>query len=102
MIEHREPEIMPILRAGLWTSTRDVSLLAGGLVARVGGPNALVDELRVPPRNATSGDLRRVGFAIGEWGGVAALGALARELRWSSGDPALQGALLGALSTRTQ
>jgi hypothetical protein len=102
LIEHGEPEVMPLLRTALWTMDRDVSLLAAGLIASVSGVRTLVDELRVPPRTATSGDLRRVGFAIGEWGGVEAVTALARDLRWSSGDPALQGALLGVLSTRTQ
>ena len=47
-------------------------------------------------------DRRRVGFAAGVWGGVEYMNTLARELRWASGDPALQGALLGVLSTRTQ
>jgi hypothetical protein len=46
--------------------------------------------------------LRRVGFAVGEWCGVEAVETLARELRFQSGHPALQGALLGVLSTRTQ
>jgi hypothetical protein len=102
LIDFGEEEVMPILRAGLWTGERDISLLAGGLMAQVRGVHALVDELRVPPEAARSGDLRRIGFAIGEWGGIAAVNALARELRWSSGEPALQGALLGVLSTRTQ
>ena len=59
-------------------------------------------ELRAPPASASSNDLRRVGFAIGEWGGVAALEDLARDLHYASGHPALQGAFLGALSARTQ
>jgi hypothetical protein len=102
LLERNEPEVMPILRAALWGSDGDLSLLAGGLIVGEGGVNALLDELRVPPTSATSGDLRRVGFAIGEWGGVAAVNLLARELRWASGEAALQGALLGMLSTRTQ
>jgi hypothetical protein len=102
LYDHSDPEMMPILRAGLWSSDKDMSLLAGGLMVQAVGVIALIQELRVPPASATSRDLRRVGFAIGEWGGVAALEDLARELRWSSGEPALQGALLGVLSTRTQ
>lgn len=102
LIDRGDPSVRPILRAALWGDEFDVSALAAGLMSSSGGVRVLVDELRVPPADATSGDLRRVGFAIGEWGGVEALGALARELRWSSGHPALQGALLGALSTRTQ
>ncbi len=42
----------------------------------------------------------RVGFALGEWGGSEALESLAR--RRPSGDPALQGAYLGAMSVRGQ
>ncbi len=102
LYEHSDPEVMPILRAGLWSPDVDMSLLAGGLIVQSAGVIALIQELRVPPTSATSRDLRRVGFAIGEWGGVPALEALSRELRWSSGEPALQGALLGVLSTRTQ
>jgi hypothetical protein len=102
LYDHSDPEMMPILRAGLWSSETDMSLLAGGLIVQASGVVALIQELRVPPSSATSRDLRRVGFAIGEWGGVSALEALSRELRWSSGEPALQGALLGVLSTRTQ
>lgn len=102
LLEHNEPEAMPILRAALWSSEQDISLLAGGLIAQTWGIHTLIGELHVPPAEATSRDLRRVGFAVGEWGGVAAVELLARDLRWASGEPALQGALLGVLSTRTQ
>ncbi|MBL8857482.1 MAG: hypothetical protein JNL28_03125 [Planctomycetes bacterium] len=102
LLERSEPDVFPILRAALWDMDFDISMLAAGVLANVTGVRALVAELRVPPDEATSGDLRRIGFAIGEWGGIAAIEALARELRWASGHPALQGALLGALSTRTQ
>jgi hypothetical protein len=62
----------------------------------------LVDELSRPPRQATSADLRRVGFAVGVWGGLAEVDHLAKQLRFNSGHPALQGALLGALTQRTR
>lgn len=102
LLDRSDAAVKPILRAGLWGKEFDVSMLAAGLMANSGGVRTLVEELRVPPTDASSGDLRRVGFAIGEWGGLDSVSALARELRWSSGHPALQGALLGALSTRTQ
>jgi hypothetical protein len=102
LLEHSDPDVFPIVRAALWDKDFDVSILAGGVLAHMMGIRALVEELRSPPRSASSGDLRRVGFAVGEWGGVEYMSTVARELRWATGDPALQGALLGALSTRTQ
>jgi hypothetical protein len=102
LLDRSEADVFPIVRGALWAREFDVSVLAGGVLANVTGVRGLVDELRVPPEDASSGDLRRIGFSIGEWGGVETVHALARELRWASGHPALQGALLGALSTRTQ
>lgn len=102
LLERGEPVVLPILRAAIWQRDLDLSLIAAGVLADLQGVRALLDELRVPPADASSNDLRRVGFAIGEWGGVDAVELLARELRYSTGSPALQGALLGALSTRTQ
>jgi hypothetical protein len=64
----------------------------------VAGLEALIDELDTAPRTAGDRDLRRVGFAIGEWGGLSAVEKLARERRET--DPGLQGALLGALAAR--
>ncbi len=52
-----------------------------------------------PPAGATEADVRRLGFALGQWGGLPTVEALAR--RRNGGDPALQGALLGALTTRS-
>ena len=46
--------------------------------------------------------MRRVGFALGSFGGLPELETLAKQLRYNSGSPALQGGLLGFLSTRTQ
>ena len=75
------------------------SLLAGALYADVAGLEAMRLELSTPPRTATESDLRRAGFALGEWGGLLQVEALAAKL--GGGDPRLQGALLGALSART-
>ena len=79
--------------------TRNRSILTGAAFVEVSSIEALRQELELPPRNATTRDLRRVGFALGEWGGIKQVDALG--LRTSSGDPALQGALLGALAART-
>lgn len=97
-----EPIILPLLRVELWNGSFDRSLLAAGLLTDIGSLRTLRDELRQPPEHATSSDVRRIGFAIGEWGGLREVELLARDLRYNSGDPALQGAILGALSTRTQ
>ena len=103
LLELGDPEVLPILRASVWNDDFDLSLLAAAVLADVaGGPRVLREELRVPPPEASSADLRRVGFAIGAWGGTREVEELARELRYASGHPALQGALLGVLSTRTQ
>lgn len=103
LLELGDPEVQPILRVSLWRDDFDLSLLAAAVLAEVGGgARVLRDELRVPPPEASSTDLRRVGFAIGAWGGMREAEELARDLRYASGHPALQGALLGVLSTRTQ
>ncbi len=75
-----DPGIHPILRSALWSSGFD---------------------LEHPPSNARDGDLRRAGFALGEWGGIEALDALMAQAG-SKGSPAVQGALLGVLGARTQ
>jgi len=103
LLELRDPAVQPILRAALWRSDFDLAVLAGAVLAESGGgPRLLREELRAPPREATSEDLRRVGYAIGAWGGMREVEDLARELRYASSEPALQGALLGALAARTQ
>lgn len=98
LVRQREPAAASILRAALWNDSWNRSVLAGGLIARGSGIEGLMSEVDTPPPQATERDLRRVGFAVGEWGGISAVESLARTRK--EGDPALQGALLGALSTR--
>ena len=100
IVRLREPGAMTLLRGALWNDSWNRSVLAGGLMVRVSGLEVLIDELDTAPRTATDRDLRRVGFAIGEWGGLSAVEKLARERRET--DPGLQGALLGALAARDQ
>ncbi|MBI5363752.1 MAG: hypothetical protein HZA53_11280 [Planctomycetes bacterium] len=103
LFELGDPSVVPLLRASLWSDEVELSMLAAALLTESGGGvRVLREELSVPPEAASSADLRRVGFAIGAWGGLREVDELARELRYASGHPALQGALLGALSTRTQ
>jgi hypothetical protein len=100
LIEARDPGAVGLLRQGIWRGPWNRSVLAAGLLARHGGIQALHDELGSPPDRASDADLRRVGFALGEWGGLTEVDVLARRRRAS--DPALQGAFLGALATRSQ
>jgi hypothetical protein len=65
----------------------------------ISGASVLFDEIDRAPLGCTKEDVRRVGYALGLWGGIPALRELTTKLR--SGDPALQGALLGALASRT-
>jgi hypothetical protein len=102
LIRLRDPSVVPLLRAALWSAPWDLSCLAGGVLQRVSGSQDLIDEIDRPPPEASSGDLRRVGYVIGEWGGLDAVTRLARRMPSGSGSPVLQGALLGALAARTR
>jgi hypothetical protein len=97
-----DPAVLPVLDAAVWRLDWHSSILAAGVLADVAGISAVRELLSRPPRDVTSNDIRRVGYAIGMWGGLAQVDQLARELRFNSGHPALQGVLLGALAGRTQ
>jgi hypothetical protein len=101
LVELGDPEVSPIVRAAIWVPTWHRSVLASALLVEIGNVRTLREELRQPPGTATSADLRRVGYALGAWGGLDQLEDLARELRYNSGHPGLQGAFLGAMSNRT-
>lgn len=94
----KDPVVRPVLQSALWGDDWTVSVLAGGLVVALAGPTGLLDELDSAPPDAAEVDLRRVGFALGEWGGQPALDELLR--RRPESDPAVQGAVLGLLSAR--
>jgi len=99
LIEFRDAEVLPILRAALWSDPWNRSVLAGALLISHGGVEALRAELARPPAGVSERDLRRVGFALGEWGGASEVDRLGGRV--GAADPALQGALLGALAART-
>jgi hypothetical protein len=99
LLRAKHPASRPVLQAALWQGDWTVSLLAGGLVVAGSGAAGLSDELDAAPAEVAEGDLRRVGFALGEWGGQPALDELLR--RRPESDPAVQGALLGLLSARS-
>ena len=99
LIETRDPIVVPLIRAVIWNGGFNESVLASGLLLEVSGPRALFDEIERAPLGGTEEDVRRIGYALGLWGGIPALRELTGQFR--SGDPALQGALLGALASRT-
>jgi hypothetical protein len=91
-----------VLSAALWRGPFDRSVLTARVIIETGNWLALKGELDNVPLSASTRDLRRVGFACGEWGGYPVLEWLEKKRRQGSADPVLQGALLGLLSTRTQ
>lgn len=99
MCARRVPDVLPILRSALWQGPFERSVLAGALLIQVDGVGALRIELDRPPKGARPEDIRRVGYALGEWGGTTEVERLGR--RRTAADPAVQGALLGALGART-
>jgi HEAT repeat protein len=103
LIRNGHAKVEPILKAAVWDGPWHRSVLAAALVVEYRGVDLLMQWASKPPASARSADLRRVGFAIGEWGGLEAIDALRRHLGSAAGAerPALQGALLGALTTRT-
>lgn len=99
LLRAKDKEVVPFLRSALWSEPWNRSVLAGALWIEVSGTDALRLELQAPPQGASQRDLRRVGFALGEWGGLVELEWLAARV--GPAEPALQGAVLGALGART-
>ncbi len=93
------PEGVEILRKALWQGPMDRSVLAAAGLIRHGGIKSITAELESTPLGATAASLRRVGYAIGLFGGIDELDRLRR--RRGTADAALQGAYLGALASRT-
>ena len=99
LYELRDPVVVPLLRAGVWGGGFNESVLASGLLMEVSGARVLFDEIDRSHEGGTEEDVRRIGYALGLWGGIPALRELSSKRR--SGDPAVQGALLGSLASRT-
>ena len=97
------PEVMPLLEQAVWGPGWDRSILAAGVVMNVAGLRQLMQWIETPPEGARSEDIRRLGFAIGAWGGREGIDMLHQRLGAHAGAdrPALQGALLGYLASRT-
>lgn len=101
LVDARDDLALQFLRHALWTGPWDRSVLAALVLRDVGGPHSLRDELNRIPRTATSRDLRRIGFALGEWIGLDAVHYLKERESLMLRSPILQGAILGALGRRT-
>jgi HEAT repeat protein len=99
LLRAKDGEVLPILRGALWSEPWNRSVLAGALWIEMAGTAGLRLELQRPPTGVSSRDLRRVGFALGEWGGESEVRRLSERV--GGADPALQGAVLGALGART-
>jgi hypothetical protein len=99
LLEARTPLIGRFLRRAMWQAPFHRGMLAAALLVDLAGIDALRQEVETPQPNARPEDLRRVGFALGEWGGLGQVEQLAARV--AVGHPALQGAVLGALGART-
>ena len=109
LIRLRDPVVLPLIRAGIWELEGfNESVLASGLLVEIAGLSALmaeVDKVYVPVTGREAqGQVpatraRRFGYALGLFGGTPVL----EEAFRGKGvrDPALQGAVLGALASRT-
>ena len=94
----------PLLQSAVWHGPTPRSVLASAVVEKEYGLERLMYWISKPPASATSSDLRRVGYAVGLLGRLTAVDKLQRQLGVIAGAerPALQGALLGALTSRTR
>jgi len=99
LVRTGDAEIVPLLRSALWSEPWNRSVLAAALWIDVAGMDPLRMELQRPPPGTSARDLRRVGFALGEWGGLAEVEWLGSRI--GPAEPGLQGAVLGALGART-
>jgi HEAT repeat protein len=101
MLDAKASDALPWLRTAVWNGPFDRSVLASLLVTRVLSIHGLRDELLHPPLNAGEGDFRRVGYALGEWGGLEEVQWLKVQRGLLTNQPVLQGAVLGAFGKRT-
>ncbi|MBM3986682.1 MAG: HEAT repeat domain-containing protein [Planctomycetes bacterium] len=99
LVRSGDAEIVPLLRSTVWSEPWNRSVLAAALWIEAAGMDALRMELQRPPPAISARDLRRVGFALGEWGGLAEVEWLGSRI--GPAEPGLQGAVLGALGART-
>lgn len=99
LAESGDTTTLALLQYAVWHGEWNRSCLAAATLVERDGMKALRAELARPPIGVAERDLRRVGYALGELGGMDEVERLSE--RRSSGDPVLQGAVLGALASRT-
>ena len=99
LMEADTPLMGRFLRVAMWQPPFHRGMLAAALLVELSGIESLRQEVESPQLNAREQDLRRIGFALGEWGGLPQVELLAARV--AVGHPALQGAVLGALAART-
>ncbi|TDJ69558.1 MAG: hypothetical protein E2O39_11400 [Planctomycetota bacterium] len=101
LVHEGHPKVDALIPRAVWHEPWNRSVLAAAVVKDKAGMRRLIQMVDKPPGYATSEDIRRLGFAIGELGGLDAVRDLARNLGAGADRPALQGALLGALAAQT-
>ena len=101
IVASKDDLALRFLRPALWSKSFDRSVLAALIFVRMHGMYGLRDEVKRPPLGTSTRDLRRAGFALGEWGGIGEVATLRDEEGLLPNSPVLQGALLGALGRRT-
>ncbi|MEZ6017206.1 MAG: hypothetical protein R3F49_18965 [Planctomycetota bacterium] len=104
LVRNRHRAVDPLLSAAVWGLDGNLSILAAGIVYETRGAQVLRQWIVRPPAEAREEDVRRLGFALGDWGGPREYEALRAELGTASGaeEPALQGAYIGMLGGRTR
>jgi len=100
LIDMRHPVGLALLRRALWAREFATTQFAAGWIVQQEGLAALEREADAPPHDAGDAALRRLGLALGEWGGYGEVQRLARNR--SLRDPLVQGAYVGALASRTR
>jgi hypothetical protein len=100
LIDMRHPVGLALLRRALWAREFATTQFAAGWIVQQEGLAALEREADAPPAEAGEAALRRLGLALGEWGGYGEVQRLARNR--SLRDPLVQGAYVGALASRTR
>ncbi len=65
LLRHGHSKVEPVLKVAVWTGPLERSLLAAIVVKHTSGLLVLLHWVLKPPSDATSDDIRRLGFAIG-------------------------------------
>lgn len=100
LLVERHPIGLALVRRALWADDFATTQFAAGWIVEHEGLAALEREADAAPTDASEAALRRLGLALGEWGGYGEVQRLVRSRTLR--DPLVQGAYLGALAGRTR